>query len=116
VNMVRGVLSDIVAHGRVIRGWIGIVPEDLSDEQAQRLGLARGGVVIANLYVGSPAQQAGLQPGDLLQAIDGADLRGAQDALGRIALRKPGSTVKLRGLRGRREFEVQAHVGERPRT
>src|SRR6185312_8692801 len=39
VNMVRGVLSDIIAHGRVIRGWIGIVPEDASDEQAAQLGL-----------------------------------------------------------------------------
>ncbi len=116
VNMVRGVLSDIIAHGRVIRGWIGIAPEDVTDVQAQQLGLAQGGVVIANLYVGSPAQQAGLQPGDLLLAIDGTDLRGAQDALGRIALHKPGSTVRLRGLRGRHAFQVQARVGERPRS
>lgn len=116
VNMVRGVLSDIIAHGRVIRGWIGIAPEDVTDVQAQQLGLAHGGVVIANMYVGSPAQQAGLQPGDLLLAIDGTDLRSAQDALGRIALHKPGSTVRLRGLRGRHEFQVQAHVGERPRS
>ncbi len=70
VNMVRGVLSDIIANGRVIRGWIGIVPEDVSNEQAAQYGLAQGGVLIANLYVGSPAQQAGLQPGDLILAID----------------------------------------------
>jgi Do/DeqQ family serine protease len=116
VNMVRGVLSDIIAHGRVIRGWLGIVPEDLSDSQAQQLGLASGGVVVANLYVGSPAQQAGLQPGDLVLALDGVTPRGAQDLLGRIALSKPGSSVTLRGLRGTHEFEVQARVGERPRS
>jgi S1-C subfamily serine protease len=115
VNMVRGVLDEIVAHGRVIRGWIGIVPEDLSDEQAQQLGLAQGGVVIGNLYVGSPAQQAGLQPGDLITAIDGATPHGAQDVLGRIASHKPGTSVVLRGLRGGRGFEVRAQVGERPR-
>src|SRR6185437_2607473 len=85
VNMVRGVLSDIIAHGRVIRGWIGIVPEDVTDEQAAQLGLAQGGVLIANLYVGSPGQQAGLQPGDLIQTIGGADMHSAQDALARIA-------------------------------
>src|SRR5690348_2621762 len=55
VNMVRGVLSDIIANGRVVRGWIGIVPEDVSNEQAVQYGLAQGGVLIANLYVGSPA-------------------------------------------------------------
>ena len=113
--MVRGVLDEIVAHGRVIRGWIGIVPEDLSDEQAQQLGLAQAGVVIGNLYVGSPAQQAGLLPGDLITAIDGATPHGAQDVLGRIASHKPGTTVVLRGLRGGRAFEVRAQVGERPR-
>ena len=112
VNMVRGVLSDIIAHGRVVRGWIGIVPEDLSDEQAHQLGLAQGGVVIANLYVGSPAQQAGLQPGDLLLAIDGAAPAGAQDALGRIASRKPGSTIALRCLRGRAHVR-SARAGRR---
>ncbi len=116
VNMVRGVVSEIVAHGRVIRGWIGIVPEDLSPEQAQQLGLAQGGVVIANLYRDSPAQQAGLLPGDLLLAIDGASPRGAQDVLGRIALMKPGSTVSLRGLRRGGSFDVRARVAERPRT
>jgi serine protease DegS len=116
VNMVRGVLSEIIAHGRVIRGWIGIVPEDLSAEQAQQLGLAQGGVVVANLYLGSPAQQAGLLPGDLLLSIDGATPRGAQDLLGRIARMKPGSTVSLRGLRRGGSFDVTAHVTERPRT
>jgi serine protease DegS len=116
VNMVRGVLSEIIAHGRVIRGWIGIVPEDLTASQAQQLGLAQGGVVIANLYLGSPAQQAGLLPGDLLLSIDGATPRGAQDLLGRIARMRPGSTVSLRGLRRAGSFDVTAHVTERPRT
>jgi serine protease DegS len=109
------VLSDIIAHGRVVRGWIGIVPEDLTDEQAHQAGLAQGGVVIANLYVGSPALQAGLRPGDLLLAIDGVAPGGAQDALGRIASHQPGSTIALRCLRAGRTFEVREAVGERPR-
>ncbi|HXY76891.1 MAG TPA: PDZ domain-containing protein, partial [Steroidobacteraceae bacterium] len=90
--------------------------EDLSDEQARQLGLARGGVLIENLYVGSPAQQAGLLPGDLLVAIDGSAPLNAQDALGRIASHKPGTAIVLRGIRGRQVFEVRAQVGERPRS
>jgi serine peptidase DegS len=116
VNMVRGVLSDIIAHGRVIRGWIGIVPEDVPEDQAQQLGLGQPAVLIGNLYVGSPAQHAGLQPGDLLLGIDGAAPRSAQDALGRIASRQPGTTVLLRGMRAGRVFEVRAEVCERPRS
>jgi serine protease DegS len=116
VNMVRGVLGDIIANGRVIRGWIGIVPEDISDEQAAQYGLAQGGVLIRNLYVGSPAQQAGLQPGDLILAVDSEPVRGAQDALGRIATHKPGSRIAIHGKRGQREFDVHAQVSERPRN
>ncbi len=116
VNLVRGVLVDIIDHGRVIRGWIGISPEDISEDQARQLGLAQGGVVIANLTLGSPAQQAGLLPGDLLLSVDGASPRGAQDVLGRISRHKPGSTVSLRALRGHRTFEAEARVTERPRS
>ena len=115
VNMVRGVMDEIIAHGRVIRGWIGIIPEDLSQEQAEQLRLAQSGVVIGNLYVGSPAQKAGLLPGDLLLSIDGVAPHSAQDALGRIAGHKPGSTTRVRALRAGRTFEVEAVVGERPR-
>lgn len=116
VNLVRGVVSEIIDHGRVIRGWIGISPEDISESQAQQLGLAQAGVVITNLSLGSPAQQAGLLPGDLLLAVDGASPHGSQDVLGRISRHKPGSTVRLRGLRGHQSFEVEARVTERPRT
>jgi len=116
VNMVRGVLSDIIAHGRVIRGWIGIVPEDISDEQAAQLGLAQGGVLLANFYLNSPAQQAGLQPGDLLLAINGTTLSSSQDALARVANTKPGSVITIKLLRGRRTVELKARVSERPRT
>jgi serine peptidase DegS len=116
VNMVRGVLSDIIAHGRVIRGWIGIVPEDINDDQAAQLGLAQGGVLIANLYVGSPAQEAGLEPGDIMLAIGGTPLHSAQEALARIANEKPGADLAIKVLRGHRTIESKAHVSERPRT
>jgi serine peptidase DegS len=114
VNLVRGVLDDIVAHGRVIRGWIGIVPEDVTDAQATQVGLPRGGVLISNLYVGSPAQQAGLQPGDILVSIDGAPVRSAQEALAIIAARHPDSTLTIRALRGRQSIDVHARVSEAP--
>jgi serine protease DegS len=116
VNMVRGVLNDIIAHGRVIRGWIGIVPEDLSEDQAQQFGRNQAAILIANLYVGSPAQRAGLQPGDLLLAVDKDPPRSAQDALSRIAARAPGTSVVLRCQRAGHEFEVRALVGERPHS
>jgi len=116
VNLVRGVLDEIVAHGHVIRGWIGIMPEDITDAQATQLGLPHGGVLVSNLYVGSPAQQAGLQPGDILVAIDGAPLRSAQEALASIASRKPGAVVTIHALRGRQSIDAHARVSEPPQN
>jgi serine protease DegS len=116
VNLVRGVLNDIVAHGRVIRGWIGIVPEDVTDAQAAQLGLARGGVLVSNLYVGSPAQQAGLQPGDILLAIDGTPLKSAQETIASIAARSPGTMLTIRCLRATQTLELHARVSEPPVT
>jgi S1-C subfamily serine protease len=92
------------------------VPEDISNEQAAQYGLAQGGVLLANLYVSSPAQQAGLQPGDLILALDGAPVRSAQDALGQIATHKPGSRIAIHVMRGRHEIDVHAQVSERPRN
>ncbi|HEY2036565.1 MAG TPA: trypsin-like peptidase domain-containing protein [Steroidobacteraceae bacterium] len=114
VDMVRGVLHDIIQYGRVIRGWIGIVPEDITDAQAQQFGLAHGGIVIA--YVGSPAQEAGLKPGDLLLAIDGTPVSSAEEARARIAICKPGSTLTIHYQRGSSQFDVKMRVVERPRT
>jgi serine protease DegS len=116
VNLVRGVLKEIIEKGRVVRGWIGVVPEDIDDGQARQLGLARGGVVVTNLYVGSPAQAAGLRPGDIVLAVAGAEVGSAQEVLARVAQVTPGSKVALKVQRGREVAEVPVEVTERPRT
>ena len=114
VDMVRGVLRDIIKYGKVIRGWIGIVPEDVSESEAQQAGLAHGGVVIINLYVGSPAQKAGLTRGDLILAINGTPVHSAEGALVRIASQKPGSTLRISVQRGTGTQTVTVKVKEQP--
>jgi serine protease DegS len=116
VNLARGVMEEILDHGRVIRGWTGIVPEDVGNEQAQQFGLAHGGIVITNLYRGSPAVDAGLRIGDILIAVDGHHPQSAQEALVQIARNKPGSRLQLRLLRGRAEYDATLAVSERPQA
>jgi serine protease DegS len=116
VNLARGVMKEILDHGRVIRGWIGILPEDVDDEQARQLGLARGGVVITNMYRGSPAVDASLRIGDIITEVEGHTVHSAQDTLEQIAIRKPGTNLRLRMLRGRSEVSTIVHVTERPNS
>jgi len=114
VNLARGVMKDILDHGRVIRGWIGILPEDVDDEQAKQLGLPHGGVVITNMYRASPAVDAQLRIGDIVTAIDGKAVRSARDTLAQIAAKKPGVKIGLHLLRGRSELDSDVKVTERP--
>jgi Do/DeqQ family serine protease len=116
VNLVRGVMKELLANGKVSRGWVGLVAEDYSDEQAAQAGLGGGGVVVTRMYRNSPALAAGIEPGDLILAVDGQEVRSAQDVTTRLALRKPGSSVKLKIQRGRQTAVVESKVVERPTT
>jgi serine peptidase DegS len=111
VNLVRGVMEQILTHGRVIRGWLGFIPQDLTEDQAARVGAS---VVVTNVLVDSPADHAGVRPNDLLTALDGEPVRNAQDLVSRLAQLTPGAEVQLEGLRGRDAFKVKMKVVERP--
>src|SRR5580698_60087 len=63
VNLVRGVMEQILMNGHVVRGWLGFVPQDMSEEQSAQIGTAGGGVTVGNIMVDSQAYQAGVRPG-----------------------------------------------------
>jgi len=112
VDLVRGVMREILDKGRVVRGWIGLWPVDVGAELAVQLGLPAGSVVVADMYIGSPADKAGLAIEDRLVSIDGKAVRSAQDALTQIALHPPGSTVRLGGERRSQPFTLTVPVVE----
>jgi serine protease DegS len=116
VNLVRGVMNEILTKGRVVRGWIGIVPTDIDELDARRFNLPRAGVVVAKLYMGSPAAVSGMEPRDIILTVNGAKVKSAQDTLTRIANAKPGTRIKVTGIRGAEEFSSEVEVTERPRN
>jgi serine protease DegS len=116
VNLVRGVMSEILTKGRVVRGWIGIVPADIDELEARRFNLPQPGVVVAKLYVGSPAAAVGMEPRDIILTVNGVKVGSAQDTLTRIANTKPGGKIKVTGLRGTEKFSSEVEVTERPRN
>ncbi len=114
INLVRGVMEQILAHGHVVRGWLGFVPQDLSNEQAAQLGIAAGGVTVVNILVKSPAFAAGVRPGDLVTGLDGESIRSSQDLVSKVSALKPGAQVELAGLHGREPYTIKLTVTERP--
>jgi len=117
VNLVRGVMQQIMAHGRVIRGSLGLEPADLSDEQANELGLiSGGGVAVARIDQASPAFGAGLRRGDLITSLGGEQIKTAQELVSRVAALAPGTDVQVEGRRGLRAFKLRVTVIERSQS
>jgi len=107
VDLVRGVVDAILRDGRVVRGWIGIRPQSLKPEEARQFGYPDGSVIVTAVYRGAPAATEGLRPGDVITAVNGGAIIGAEDLLARIAALDPGDAVRLTVRRGP-PFEAQA--------
>ena len=116
VNLVRGVVKEIIDKGRVIRGWVGVSFETLDPASARELGLNRGAARIVRLYNGGPAQRAGIRPGDILLAIDETEVTSDREALLRVAGSAPGAKLTLQLQRGTQRGEVEVDVIEAPQV
>jgi serine protease Do len=115
VAMARDVVDDILEHGHVVRGWLGVSIQDASPELAERLGLGkRGGALISGVLPGGPAEQAGLRAGDLIVAAGGRPVEDStrlRHVIGRAPVDKALSlTIVREGV----EHAVDVAVVERP--
>ncbi len=115
VNLVRGVMQQIIEFGRVRRGWLGVRPQDVSPDRAQALQLPGGsGVELLEVYPGSAAARAGLRAGDIITHLNDREVRSMREALNRVAATSPGTAMKVRGWRQGQPFEFETVVEERP--
>jgi serine protease DegS len=114
VNLVRGVMEQILLNGHVVRGWLGFVPQDLSEEQSAQVGTAGGGITVVNIMVKSQAYEAGVRPGDLITALGGEAVHNAQDLVARVSALKPGADVELEGRHAGQSYKLRLTVLERP--
>jgi Do/DeqQ family serine protease len=114
VNLVRGVVEQILKFGHVRRGWLGVNGQSVTPEHAKRLGLPNGvGVVLLEVYTGSPAAKAGLQPGDVLTALNGLPVHTDLEARNRVAALAPGRNLRIEARRGAEKIDVRVKVEER---
>ncbi|MDB5797581.1 MAG: Do family serine endopeptidase [Paucimonas sp.] len=116
VTTVKTVMESIIKTGQVVRGWIGVEPQDLTPELAESFGTGkRNGTIIAGILRGGPADRGGMRPGDILTAIDGKPVKDTTDMLNAVAQLAPGSRAKLTVLRKNEEATLDVTVGTRPR-
>jgi serine protease DegQ len=114
-SLVKQVMNDLIRSGRVMRGYFGVEPEDITPEAAELLKLSRAdGVVLKGVQRASPAGKAGLEPGDVILTINGQKVSSSRGMLNQIAQLPPGSNASVRIMRAGREVDVPVTVGERP--
>jgi len=111
INMARSVMGQLVEHGKVVRGHIGVAIQDLTPELAQALKAVRSdGAAVVQVEGGSPAAKAGIQRGDVVVAVDGAPVRSAAELRNRIGLTPVGRHVQLTVERDGRQRGVEVTV------
>lgn len=111
INTARYVMEQLIARGKVVRGFLGVIPADVTPEDAQRLKV-RQGVLITSVTEGSPADNAGIQVEDVVVEYDGKPVRGEVDFRDLVARTEPGTVVPVKVIRNGREQTLRVKVGE----
>jgi serine protease DegS len=108
-------LNDIVKHGRVVRGWLGIEARPLSSQQIESNGLSNSrGMMISAIYNNGPAHKAGLMPGDVITHINQQPVNDGRLSMLQVAQIAPGEAITIKLLRNGTELELTATMGTRP--
>ena len=108
VNLAVFVMRDLIEYGEVIRGWLGVSVEPIRSNIENGEGQA---LLIVAVAEDSPAQRAGIQPGDIITHIDGAQVLDGRQTMHRIAQLRPGDTIAISLQRGQQSLELRAVVG-----
>jgi serine protease DegQ len=115
VSTAKTVMEAIINHGQVVRGWIGVEPQDITPELAESFGLTKKtGAIIAGVLKNGPADKAGMKPGDILISVEGKAVTDTTEMLNLIAQLIPGQKAKMTVLRKAQETTLEIVVGKRP--
>ncbi len=116
VSLAKSVMEQIVKTGGVTRGWVGVEVQEITPDLAESFKLTgTEGALIAGVMRGSPADKAGIKPGDVLAQVAGKPVKDAQIMLDLIAALEPGKTSRFELKREGRAVGVDVIIGKRPR-
>ena len=115
VSTAKHVMESIVKNGRVVRGWIGVEPNELTPELAQTFGIQTAqGVIVTGVLNTGPAAAAGMRPGDVITQVDGQPVRTVSELLTRIAALTPGQPAPFTLQRRGDTVQVSVTPAQRP--
>ena len=114
INTVRQVATELIEHGTVTRGWLGVSIQEIDSGLAKKLGLDKPmGALITSIFNDTPAEEFGLQKGDIIVAIDGETIKNVNHLRAAIAMYKPTTTVSISILRDSQTQDISVTLSER---
>ena len=114
INMAKSIEQQLRKGGKVTRGWLGILIQDVNEDLAKSFGGKAGGALVSEVTEGSPAMKSGLIQGDIVTEINGAPVTDVADLRNKIAMTPPNTSLTLRVLRDGKEKDITVSVGEQP--
>jgi len=115
-KLAQQVMLEIIRHGQVVRGWLGVEVKQGDSNFSAGVGEVPEGVEIAGVVRGGPADEAGIQAGDIILTIDGQKVTDAGQLINRIGAIQPDTKVTVRLKRERREVDIVVKVAKRPQA
>jgi serine protease Do len=112
-NMAKNVMTQLIEHGEVHRGKIGVTIQPVTSDIASSLGLSQvRGALVSSVEAGSPADKAGVRRGDVITAVNGESIRSGNDLRNEVSQMLPGTATKLSIIRDGNEQTVNVTVAE----
>jgi Do/DeqQ family serine protease len=113
-NMARNVMTQLIDHGQVRRGMIGVTIQPVTSDIASSLGLSQvGGALVNSVQSGSPADKAGIRRGDVITSVNGVAIRDSNTLRNDLAQMAPGTTARLGIVRDSKEQTFNVTIAER---
>jgi serine protease Do len=114
-DLIERVIPDLMTHGKVSRGYIGLDADPITDELAAALGTgSTDGALVAQVFEDTPADRYGLRAGDIIVSLDDRTIDSPEALIVAVGTRRPDEVVRLTIVRGTRERELRVKLAERP--
>jgi len=115
INLARSIMTELIKTGRVVRPWVGVGLQDVTEDLAKSFNLKeKEGALISHVYEGSPAEKSGLRVGDVIVEIDGKKVQESQEVVREVLKKKVGEKIGFVIIREGKSTKISVTTSQMP--